>query len=75
MPCSLCDQQGIFNRLVVMESLRRVFWLMALFNIRITPVYYPGVDNGLADCVSRFHEKNSPERLISLMEALPVHVC
>ena len=50
-------KKGTCRDPVVIKSLRRVFWLMVLYNIRITPVYYPGVHNELADCVSRLHEK------------------
>lgn len=40
----------------VMESLRRIFWLSARFNFRLTCRYYRGCDNRIADGVSRLHE-------------------
>ena len=52
---------------IVMSSLRRVFWLSAMFNFRLRAVYYPGSCNGIADSVSRLHE---PGGLLRLREAL-----
>jgi hypothetical protein len=51
----------------VMKSLRRVFWLSAIFNFRLKAVYYKGSYNVLADSVSRLHEKDGYHRLLSQM--------
>ena len=48
--------KGISKKPLVMASLRRVFWLSAIYNFRIKAVYYPGGHNILADCASRLHE-------------------
>lgn len=52
---------------VVMDSLRRVFWLSALYNFRINTIFYPGQYNVLAGAVSRFHENNGAQSLRSVM--------
>lgn len=65
-----CDNQAavaIINRgtcsnQTVMASLRRIFWLSALYNFRINAVYHPGIENTMADAVSRLHERNNPLR-------------
>lgn len=52
---------------VVMDSLRRVFWLSAIYNFRIWTVFYPGIFNTLADSVSRLHEQHGYLRLMNNM--------
>lgn len=60
----LCDNQAavsIINRgtsrnRFVMDSLRRVFWLSAIYNFRLHAIYLPGRHNYVADAVSRLHE-------------------
>ena len=59
---------GIINRgtsrhPLVMEALRGIFWMSAIFNFRIRAVYYPGASNTLADAASRLHESGAYERL------------
>ena len=69
-----CDNQaavGIINRgstsnPLVMASLRRIFWLSAIYNFRIKAVYLPGIEN-LADAVSRLHEPQGIIRLHKLL--------
>lgn len=39
-----------------MASLRRVFWLSAVYNFRLHAVYLPGQHNVVADAISRLHE-------------------
>ncbi len=59
-----CDNQAavaIINRgschnPVVMQSLRRIFWLYVKYNFRLTASYIKGRENVLADAVSRLHE-------------------
>lgn len=55
---------------VVMDSLRRVFWLSAMYNFRLKAVYLPGVHNQIADCISRLHEPNSYERLTMAIKSI-----
>lgn len=43
----------------VMKSLRRVFWLPAIYNFRLEAVYCKGSYYDLADCASRLHEKDT----------------
>jgi hypothetical protein len=57
--------KGLSKHPLVMASLRRVFWLSALYNFRLKAVYYPGSSNRIADSVSRLHEPGGPERFIN----------
>ena len=52
---------------IVMASLRRVFWLSAIYNFRLRAYYYPGVRNTLADAASRLHEPQGVARLLTLL--------
>lgn len=52
---------------LVMDSLRRVFWLSATFNFRLHACFYPGTSNFLADSVSRLHEPGGVQRLRALL--------
>ena len=54
----------------VMDSLRRVFWLSALFNFRLHAVYIPGIANKMADQISRLHEPGGWQRLQDLGKAV-----
>lgn len=47
----------------VMNSLRNIFWLSAVYNFRLKALYYPGRHNRIADAVSRLHEPGGYERL------------
>ena len=63
---------------LVMQSLRRIFWLSAIFNFRLHCEYLPGVDNNLADAASRYHESGGQVRLSNLLahyfsHAVPVN--
>ena len=59
-----CDNSaavGILNKgtsknKIVMNSLRRVFWLCTALNCRLYAQYFPGRDNTRADADSRLHE-------------------
>ena len=53
--CSIINRGSSKNPLV-MDSLRRVFYLSAVFNFRLKAIYYKGSYNCLADCASRLHE-------------------
>lgn len=64
--------KGISRNPIVMDSLRRVFWLSALYNFRLKAVYYPGVYNTIADSISRLHEPNARASLSqALNTAIP----
>ena len=66
-----CDNQaavaiinkGSCRNPVVMQSLRRMFWLSVMFNFRMHAVYYSGRDNVHADAISRLHD---PSKLRAL---------
>lgn len=59
--------KGSSKNSMVMDSLRRVFWLSAIYNFRLQAVYYPGPSNFLADAVSRLHEPGGVQRLQTLL--------
>lgn len=42
---------------LIMQELRALFWLSAVYNFHITAVYLAGTDNTLADAISRLHER------------------
>ena len=70
-----CDNQcavytinkGISKNPLVMDSLRRVFWLSAIFNFRLKARYYPGSCNIIADCISRLHQPGAAEDLTAAL--------
>lgn len=41
---------------LIMGQLRELFWLSATFNFRITAEFIKGINNSLADAISRLHE-------------------
>ena len=51
----------------VREALERIYTLSLRYDFRLKAIYYPGKQNGLADAVSRCHEKGQVERLIRLL--------
>lgn len=55
--------KGSCKNPIVMDSLRRVFWLSAVHNFRLKAVYYPGRLNRVADSISRLHEPGGWDRL------------
>ena len=65
--CTIINK-GSCKHPIVMDSLRRIFWLSAIYNFRLRAVYYPGRFNTLADSVSRLHEQNGVSRLVDTVE-------
>ena len=57
--------KGMSRNPIVMASLRRIFWLSAVYNFRLRAVYYPGSYNKIADRISRLHEPNGYSKLLS----------
>lgn len=64
--CSIINRGSCKNPLV-MDSLRRVFWLSAVFNFRLKAVYYRAAANHLADSASRLHQ---PGKLQTLFQGM-----
>lgn len=70
-----CDSQaavGILNKgtckqPLVMASLRRLFWLSAMYNFKLHALYYPGHRNILADAASRLPLPGARDRLYSAL--------
>ena len=59
--------KGSTGNSIVMEALRRLFWLSATFNFRLVARYIPGSSNGVADAFSRL---NSPSHLLYAWQVL-----
>ena len=53
---------------LVMESLRRVFWLSAVYNIKLQARYYPGTHNILADACSRLPHPTACRTLVTALQ-------
>ena len=49
--------KGTTRNSFIMSHIRELFWLSILYNFEIRCVYIPGVDNKVADAISRLHEK------------------
>ena len=48
-----------------MHYLRELVWLSAIYNFRITASHIPGIENAIADAISRLHE---PEFLFKVFK-------
>ena len=48
--------KGTTGNPIIMRYLRELFWLSAVYNVRITATYLPGCMNFIADAISRMHE-------------------
>ena len=59
--------QGSTRNGFVMSWLRRLFWLSAIYNFRITARHIKGADNVTADAISRMHIRNFLLRAFSLL--------
>lgn len=64
--CTIINKFSCRNP-IVMDSLRRVFWLSALYNFRVKAFYYSAPQNTLADRVSRLHEPGGIRKLCQAM--------
>ena len=51
----IINKGSTFNP-IVMDALRRMFWLSALFNVKLTARHISGQCNIIADAISRIHE-------------------
>lgn len=60
--CSIINKGSCKDK-TVMSSLRRIFWLSAIYNFHLKAVYYKGIYNVLADSVSSLRESNGLARL------------
>ena len=56
----------------MMRYLRYMFWLSAVHNFRLSACYVPGVDNVVADKLSRLHECSARYSLFYLLVASPL---
>ena len=57
---------------LLMKCLRYIFWLSAIYNFRLTVSYIPGIQNALADTISRLHEPYSVYCLQDVLAASPL---
>ena len=56
-------RKGTSKHPIAMDSLRKVWWLSAIHNFRLKPIYYSTKNNIIADRASRLHEFNGIEKL------------
>ena len=56
-------KKGHCKNPLVMNSLRRILWLSAIYNFKLSPVWYSGSQNFLADACSRIHEPSAQQLL------------
>ena len=50
--------KGATGNDVIMQQLRELFWLSAMYNFHITATYLKGFRNTTADAISRLHERD-----------------
>ena len=68
-----CINRGTSRSPLLMKYfLRYMFWLSVVYNFRLTAMHFPGVDNVLADKISRLHEPYSRHYLLALLAASPL---
>jgi hypothetical protein len=60
--------KGTCKNRVVMAFIRELNWWSAIYNFKLTVSYIPGLENRLADSISRLHENGQMLRLESLLK-------
>jgi len=60
--------KGTCRNELVMDNLRKLFWLTVQYNFRLRAVHIPGSINSLADSISRLHEPGQVLQLHSLLK-------
>ena len=68
---SMCTM-GVINKgtsknNIIMENLREMFWLSAIYNFDIKAIHIPGAQNEIPDAISRLNEAKQWSRLSNLM--------
>lgn len=56
--------KGTFSNQLAMQWLRKLFWLSATYNFRVTSQYIPRAANTLTDAISRIHDPAHCELLL-----------
>jgi hypothetical protein len=59
-------KRGSSKNPIVMASLRRVFWISAVYNFRIRTRFYPGVCNFISDRILRLHEPGGWQKILAV---------
>ena len=67
-----CINRGSSRSVLLMEYLRHIFWLSAVFNFRLKAVHVMGENNVLADRISRLHEPEARQYLNILLALSPL---
>ena len=67
-----CINRGSSRNCYLMRYLRYMFWLSATYNFRISARHVPGIDNVIADRISRLHEPSARYELFELLVASPL---
>ena len=53
---------------LAMEVLRGIFWASAIYNFRLRAKYYPGVQNRIADAISRLEMPNGVSHFMEVLQ-------
>lgn len=61
--------KGTTGNEVIMQELRELFWLSAMYNFHITAIYLEGFRNTTADAISRLHERGHLLVFYSFLQA------
>ena len=64
--------KGSSRNKMVMQCLRRLFWLSATHNFHLTARFLPGCRNVVADCASRLHSKGYLQTLLPYTAYTPL---
>ena len=59
--------KGTCRNKVIMNALRKLFWLSVTFNFTVRAVHIPGIIHIVPDCISRLHENGQILHLMSLL--------
>ena len=65
--------KGTSSNQLVMQWLRKRFWLSATYNFRVTSRYIPTVANKLADAISRIHDPVHCKLLVEKLISCPLN--
>ena len=64
--------KGTSSNQLAIKWLRKLFWLSATYNFRVTSRYIPTVANTLADAISRIHDPAHCELLVEKLISCPL---
>ncbi|KAL9975581.1 hypothetical protein ACROYT_G012757 [Oculina patagonica] len=66
--------KGTSGNQLAMQWLRKIFWLSATYNFRVTARYIPTASNTIADAISRLHDPTHCEVFVKKLVNLPLAI-